>query len=84
MNDQELTSKESRDCANRNQCCYVGTESRRICKREKSEKQIMYNRLRPNVSDRGARIKGPMPRKTTKPVVAPITTFGAVCKSSAI
>jgi len=44
-----------------------------ICKRANIEKQTMYSRRLPKVSDKGARIKGPMPRKTTKPVVAPIT-----------
>lgn len=62
----------------------LGLKAVGICKRAKIEKQTVYNRRLPKVSDKGARIKGPMPRKTTKPVVAPITVSGEVCKSSAI
>lgn len=62
----------------------LGLKAVGICNTANSEKQSMYNRRLPKVSDNGARIKGPMPRKTTKPVVAPITVSGEVCKSSAI
>ena len=55
-----------------------------ICNREKTEKQMRYSFRLPNVSDKGARIRGPMPRETTKPVVAPMTALGVVCKQSAI
>ena len=44
----------------------------------------VYSLRRPNVSDRGARISGPNPKKTTKPVVAPTTVCGIVPRSSAI
>ena len=55
-----------------------------ICKREKAEKQMRYSFRLPNVSDKGARIRGPMPRETTKPVVAPMTALGVVSRQSAI
>lgn len=48
------------------------------------EKQTKYSFLLPNVSDNGARIRGPRPRKTTKPVVAPTTVSFEVFRSSAI
>ena len=55
-----------------------------ICNNAKIEKHIRYNFRRPNVSLNGANIRGPMPRKTTKPVVAPTTTLSVVFRSSAI
>ena len=55
-----------------------------ICSNAKIEKQIKYNFLRPNVSDSGARIRGPIPSETTKPVVAPTITSPVVPRSSAI
>ena len=54
------------------------------CNIAKIEKQTRYNFRRPKVSDSGARIKGPRPRKTTKPVVAPTITSGVVPRSLAI
>lgn len=50
----------------------------------KTEKQDRYNVLRPNVSDNGARMRGPNPSITVKPVVAPMTTFIVVPRSSAM
>lgn len=50
----------------------------------KIEKHDKYSVLRPNVSDSGARIRGPNPSITVNPVVAPMTTFIVVPKSSAI
>ena len=55
-----------------------------ICSNAKIEKQTKYNFLRPNVSDSGARMRGPIPRKTTKPVVAPTMISVDVPRSSAI
>lgn len=55
-----------------------------ICNNAKIEKQVRYSFLLPNVSDSGAKINGPMPRKTTKPVVAPTTISPEVPRSSAI
>ena len=55
-----------------------------ICSKAKIEKQAKYNFLRPNVSDSGARMRGPRPRKTTKPVVAPTMMAVDVPRSSAI
>ncbi len=55
-----------------------------ICRSAKIEKQIKYSFLLPKVSDSGARMRGPRPRKTTKPVVAPTTTSLEVPRSAAI
>lgn len=55
-----------------------------ICRRAKIEKQTKYSFLLPKVSDSGARMRGPRPRKTTKPVVAPTTTSLEVPRSAAI
>lgn len=54
------------------------------CRTAKAEKHTRYKVRLPKVSDRGARNKGPRPRKTTKPVVAPITTSPEVSRSPAI
>lgn len=50
----------------------------------KTEKHDRYSVLRPKVSDKGARMRGPNPSITVKPVVAPMTTFIVVPRSSAI
>lgn len=50
----------------------------------KMVKQTMYNLRRPKVSLRGANSKGPMPKQTTNPVVAPTTVAASVFKSLAI
>ena len=55
-----------------------------ICNSANIEKQTRYSFLRPKVSERGARISGPIPSRTTKPVVAPTTTSPVVLRSSAI
>lgn len=55
-----------------------------ICSSAKTEKQTKYSFLLPKVSDKGARTRGPRPRKTTKPVVAPTTTSLEVPRSAAI
>jgi len=54
------------------------------CKTAKIEKQTRYSLLLPKVSDSGAKIRGPIPRDTTKPVVAPTTASGDVLRSEAI
>ena len=54
------------------------------CRIAKIEKQTRYNLLLPKVSDSGARIRGPTPRKTTKPVVAPTTALEELLRSEAI
>ena len=48
------------------------------------EKQTRYSIRRPNVSDKGARIRGPMPSITTYPVVAATTVVMVVSRSSEI
>lgn len=45
---------------------------------------MRYSFRLPNVSDRGARINGPIPSNTTKPVVVPTTTLVSVFRSCAI
>lgn len=55
-----------------------------ICRTANMEKQTRYSFRLPNVSLSGAKIKGPMPRKTTKPVVAPTTTLSVVWRSAEI
>ena len=55
-----------------------------ICSRAKIEKQARYSVRLPKVSESGARIRGPMPRKMTKPVVAPTTMLSLVLRSCAI
>ena len=62
----------------------VGLNAVGTCSTAKMEKHARYNFRRPNVSDSGARIKGPIPRKTTKPVVAPTTVVSVVLRSLAI
>lgn len=54
------------------------------CKIANTEKQTRYNLLRPKVSDSGARIRGPIPKRTRNPVVAPTTALGEVLRSAAI
>ncbi len=44
----------------------------------------MYSFLRPKVSLNGANTRGPIPKQTTKPVVAPTTEAASVERSSAI
>ena len=44
-----------------------------ICSKAKMEKQVKYSIRRPNVSDSGASIRGPIPRDTTKAEVAATT-----------
>lgn len=46
----------------------LGARAVGICKRAKMVKQPRYKDFLPNVSDSGARIKGPMPNITTNPV----------------
>lgn len=55
-----------------------------ICSKAKMEKHTRYSIRLPNVSESGARIRGPMPRKTTNPVVAPTTVLALVLRSVAI
>lgn len=55
-----------------------------ICNNANIEKQTRYSFRLPNVSDSGAKIKGPIPRKTTKPVVAPTIVSLEVPRSFAI
>jgi len=55
-----------------------------ICNNANIEKQTRYSFRLPNVSDSGAKIKGPIPRKTTKPVVAPTIFSLEVPRSFAI
>ena len=62
----------------------LGLRAVGICSKVKTEKQTRYNVRRPKVSDRGARINGPMPSNTTKPVVAPTTVVSVVLRSVAI
>ena len=62
----------------------LGASALGICSRAKKVKHTRYSFLRPKVSLSGARIRGPIPRKTTKPVVHPITMLLVVPKSSAI
>ena len=62
----------------------LGLRAVGICNNAKIEKQTRYKGLRPNVSLKGAKIRGPMPRRTTNPVVAPTMTLGVVSRSSAI
>jgi hypothetical protein len=61
-----------------------GASAAGIWSRVKIEKHTRYIFLRPNVSDSGARIKGPIPSMTTKPVVVPITAVVLHLRSSAI
>ena len=62
----------------------LGLNAVGICSRAKIEKQARYNFRLPNVSESGARTRGPMPRKMTKPVVAPTTVLSLVLRSFAI
>lgn len=55
-----------------------------ICNKAKMEKQTRNSFRLPNVSESGARMRGPMPRKITKPVVAPTTVVSSVLRSFAI
>ena len=55
-----------------------------ICNNVKRVKQIKYKTFRPKVSERGARIRGPMHNMITKPVWQPITEFREVRRDSAI
>lgn len=55
-----------------------------ICNIAKVEKQYKYSFRRPKVSESGANTRGPNPKKTTKPVVAPTTTSADVPRSLAI
>lgn len=55
-----------------------------ICNNANNVKDTRYNFRRPNVSESGANTRGPRPRKTTKPVVAPTTTLSVVLRSLAI
>ena len=62
----------------------LGLKAVGICSKVKTEKQTKYNVRRPKVSDRGAKINGPMPSNTTNPVVAPTTVVSVVFRSVAI
>lgn len=55
-----------------------------ICSSVKTVKQTRYSGFRPNVSDSGARIKGPIPSIITKPVWHPITPLGVAWRDLAI
>ena len=62
----------------------LGLKAVGICSNVKTEKQTKYNFRRPKVSDKGAKINGPMPSKTTNPVVAPTTVVSVVLRYVAI
>ena len=62
----------------------LGLNAVGICSSENIEKQMRYNFLLPNVSLSGARMSGPIPSITTKPVVAPTTSRLLAFKSFAI
>lgn len=62
----------------------LGLNAVGICSKAKIEKHTRYSDRLPKVSDRGARTSGPIPRKTTKPVVAPTTISSVVFRSVAI
>jgi hypothetical protein len=55
-----------------------------ICNNVKRVKHVKYNTFRPKVSESGARISGPIPSMTTKPVWQPMTAFLDVLRDSAI
>lgn len=55
-----------------------------ICSKLNRPKHIIYNLRRPKVSLSGASIKGPIPRNTTNPVVAPTTAVTSTLRSFAI
>jgi hypothetical protein len=61
-----------------------GASAAGIWRSVKTEKQVKYMTLRPNVSESGARSSGPTPSITTNPVVVPMTAVVEHFKSSAI
>lgn len=61
-----------------------GARALGICKSVKIPKQDKYITRLPNVSDRGARINGPIPSIITNPVVHAMTMFVVVSSPLAI
>jgi hypothetical protein len=55
-----------------------------ICRRVNIAKQVKYRTFLPNVSDNGARIRGPIPSMMTKPVWQAITESVGTPRESAI
>jgi len=54
------------------------------CNSVKAVKQVKYNGFLPKVSERGARIRGPIPSIMTNPVWQAITLFRGTFRDSAI